>query len=845
LKIIRFLPWWIIVLVSCVFLAWHYRVDIVTSGINLLLKDSDIQKLEYGLESIGFSQASIPRLDLELVINDQIHVISAQQLELRYTVERLYEGIIESIHIEKLQVDTRSTVSRNVNSLEASFEISTIVGLLVSITRQSIPANRIVIDELAVLNNGFSVTPDHPATLVIVADPVATAFQFGLDESALKVDIRENSVSIALADGDEETILSGKISVPGEITESPANVSGEFEYKSENLIAWLSAHFELELPEIRGNAVFSLDGKKHPEQDQWKLQITGSISEFKADFTDIPHAEFDLNLMVPEVLDVDNISIFIKPGSRVVMDRITFDDMEVVSLIFTPSGEAGIRDNAYYASLDKNTFLSFDSMAYPELSLDKARLSLAANISFPDFQTVLELGPGTSLSAGQLGIQDTGFNDIRVNLMTHSHLKFSKEPENSSWIVEGGNWLVSDILLPLDELNARTDTIELDLHELSTDFMSMNFNTAGISVDIEPLNVALEPVSGSIHLDGIDLMINGKFGLREFTPVFTYTAEINIEQESGHYSIAQHESIDISSNSTPLNTLLSHWAPDLHLDQGNFSVNATGHWQKSTDVQSEFQLEFTDAGGFYSDIGFTGLSLTGPVFLPPIEQSGSASINIRQLEYGIEVNNIESEFSLSGFDNGELRGLSVSKLSGEILGSRFEGSEFVYDITAPKNHIELSLTGLDIGKLVDIQQFEGLNATGKLDGTLPVDILPEGISIESGQFWSHQEGGTINYRIDPEQAESLSNPLTDTVIQALEEFHYDLLTASAKYEPDGDLTINFHIEGKSPSLDSERPVHLNINSEQNVISLLESLKYSEDLNSKLDDNIRKKVLSTE
>ena len=63
------------------------------------------------------------------------------------------------------------------------------------------------------------------------------------------------------------------------------------------------------------------------------------------------------------------------------------------------------------------------------------------------------------------------------------------------------------------------------------------------------------------------------------------------------------------------------------------------------------------------------------------------------------------------------------------------------------------------------------------------------------------------------------------------------------YQPDGTLNVQFHIEGKSPSLDTNRPVHLNINSEQNVLSLLESLKYTQGLNDELDQRLKEQLES--
>jgi hypothetical protein len=78
------------------------------------------------------------------------------------------------------------------------------------------------------------------------------------------------------------------------------------------------------------------------------------------------------------------------------------------------------------------------------------------------------------------------------------------------------------------------------------------------------------------------------------------------------------------------------------------------------------------------------------------------------------------------------------------------------------------------------------------------------------------------------------------VIAALRDFRYRVFTAETNYHPNGDLYMNFHLEGISPQLDPNRPVHLNINSEQNVLSLLKSLSYSEGVNKTLDKQIQEK-----
>ncbi|MBU0961072.1 MAG: YdbH domain-containing protein, partial [Proteobacteria bacterium] len=74
-------------------------------------------------------------------------------------------------------------------------------------------------------------------------------------------------------------------------------------------------------------------------------------------------------------------------------------------------------------------------------------------------------------------------------------------------------------------------------------------------------------------------------------------------------------------------------------------------------------------------------------------------------------------------------------------------------------------------------------------------------------------------------------------IHALEEFHYTQLTATPLYESDGTLTINIHTEGQSPRVNTNRPIHLNLNTSQNILSLLQSLRYSK----KLTDDLEKRL----
>jgi hypothetical protein len=47
------------------------------------------------------------------------------------------------------------------------------------------------------------------------------------------------------------------------------------------------------------------------------------------------------------------------------------------------------------------------------------------------------------------------------------------------------------------------------------------------------------------------------------------------------------------------------------------------------------------------------------------------------------------------------------------------------------------------------------------------------------------------------------------------------------------------IKGKSPQVDANRPIHFNLNLEQNLLTLLKGLRYAEGINDDIDKNVRK------
>ncbi|MCG8345952.1 MAG: YdbH domain-containing protein, partial [Chlorobiales bacterium] len=78
--------------------------------------------------------------------------------------------------------------------------------------------------------------------------------------------------------------------------------------------------------------------------------------------------------------------------------------------------------------------------------------------------------------------------------------------------------------------------------------------------------------------------------------------------------------------------------------------------------------------------------------------------------------------------------------------------------------------------------------------------------------------------------------------EALSNFLYSELLSSIRMTPDGQSHIQLQLKGVNPSFQEGRPVHLNLNVEQNLLDLLKSLTISTSIEEAISEKALKKQL---
>jgi hypothetical protein len=134
-----------------------------------------------------------------------------------------------------------------------------------------------------------------------------------------------------------------------------------------------------------------------------------------------------------------------------------------------------------------------------------------------------------------------------------------------------------------------------------------------------------------------------------------------------------------------------------------------------------------------------------------------------------------------------------------------------FDLADPQAELVLTVTNVDLGKLLQLAQVEGLDGTGTLAGRIPVSIARHSITIHQAAL-AADGPGMLRY-VPTQSATALlgSSESVDMALQALSNFQYKELTLTLDREPGGDTVALLHVKGQNPDFYGGYPVELNLN----------------------------------
>lgn len=217
----------------------------------------------------------------------------------------------------------------------------------------------------------------------------------------------------------------------------------------------------------------------------------------------------------------------------------------------------------------------------------------------------------------------------------------------------------------------------------------------------------------------------------------------------------------------------------------------------------------------------------------PLSFSVPMSVDLQiagdSLNTGVELTHILANLRLRLSEQGDRAQVDLNKLHANLLGGRVALSSGTFDTQNPENRLIVDVQNLQLADIAALEPGSDILATGTLDGQLPIDLGPDGASVEGGMLHARDPGGSLIFKSDTSQALGASDPTVGMAMQVLENFQYQQLTSQLAYQPTGEARLNLSFEGHNPDFFDGQSTRLNVALDYNLHDLLESIRLTEDL----------------
>lgn len=290
----------------------------------------------------------------------------------------------------------------------------------------------------------------------------------------------------------------------------------------------------------------------------------------------------------------------------------------------------------------------------------------------------------------------------------------------------------------------------------------------------------------------------------------------------------------------PLQGSFSAWPALLELNNGRLNANANLTLANDQQLPTvKLELTGKGLGGIYDRTALEGLDSRLSVRVDPKQlQLEVNELRLAQADPGMPVGPIQLKGRYSAALQTPTQGkLHLQHAEAALMGGKLQLAPGQWSMTSEPLLFPVQVQGLELEQLFILYPTEGLAGTGTLDGDLPLQISSQGVTIEQGQLSARAPGGKLQFHSERIRALGRSNPAMQLVTQSLEDFRFTTLSSQVNYDQQGKLALAMRLEGQNPAIEQGRPIHFNINLEEDIPTLLASLQ----LTDKVSDIIKQRV----
>ena len=246
-----------------------------------------------------------------------------------------------------------------------------------------------------------------------------------------------------------------------------------------------------------------------------------------------------------------------------------------------------------------------------------------------------------------------------------------------------------------------------------------------------------------------------------------------------------------------------------------------------------------DISGIYDTTIFQGLTTNLSLSAgPQVFTLNTDELRVKQINKGFVLGPLTASGGYTSEWQKPVDGkLSLQGFHMDVIGGSVTTPAQVFDLSQSKQSLMLTLDNIDLGLLLQQHPSTELSGSGRISGTVPIEITATGVSIPKGMVAARPPGGQLQLHSDRAEALAKSQPSMKLITDALEDFHYTVLASEVSYDEEGKLLLGLRLEGRNPALENGRPVHFNITLEEDLPAMITSIQ----LSSQISDVVKKRL----
>lgn len=274
--------------------------------------------------------------------------------------------------------------------------------------------------------------------------------------------------------------------------------------------------------------------------------------------------------------------------------------------------------------------------------------------------------------------------------------------------------------------------------------------------------------------------------------------------------------------------------------RGRVGANARLAWDPSgVDGTGRIEIQglsLTAAGATIEDVSLSlDLDRLNPLRSPP-----GQPFSVGRMSAGLDLRKIQGTLRVESEPQG-IAAIRVESMKAEFVGGELRLAGARVDPVSGSYGADLELEGIDLEALFALLGLEELHGSGRISGTLPVQLKDGDVIVTRGRLAGIGPGRVAFDSPAARSALGSGGATVELLLDALKNFHYEVLELTVDKPRGGRAKVGLRLQGANPDVLEAHPFNLNITLDTDATPLLAALAQGQDTVQLLLGNVSKLV----